>query len=57
MFNEFLAIRKGEELQQQRLKDAEDYRLYKELKQTGSKISSWMVLLIVLFLITMIVAY
>lgn len=55
MFNEFLAVREGEERQQQRLKDAEKYRLYKELGYKDYKISRWVLLFIVLILVMAIV--
>jgi len=57
MFNEFLAIPKSEELQQQRLKDAEDFKLYKEASHKNYKVSSWVLLLIIIFLITTLVSY
>lgn len=55
MFNEFLAVREGEERQQQRLKYAEKYRLYKELGYKDYKISRWVLLFIVLILVMAIV--
>jgi hypothetical protein len=57
MFNEFLAIRRSEELQQERLQEAEAHQLYKRLGHKGNKLISWVLLIAIVFLITILASY
>jgi len=57
MFNEFMAIQASEERRQELLKEAEDYRLYKNTASYQLKFTSWVLLLIIIFLLATLVAY
>jgi len=57
MFNQFQAMREGEALQQERMKEAETERLYKELGYDNPKISPAWLIIIILLLITMVSVY
>ncbi len=58
MFNEFFSIREGKDRQQQRLKDAENYKLHKELGYDDYKLARWALVLIILgLLVVAIVIY